>query len=249
MTAAIRKPRATARPKTAPLVAVERQNDAVYAEIRDMIVSGRLAPGARLVEAELAAHFGVSRTPLREVLRRLEQEGNVTRTPTARQTRLVVSPMTREDARELFHVVAALDGLGARDAAGLSSKARATLFRKLRDINTALGTASKARRPDHHTLVALDESFHRTYVHAAAGPRLRLLYDAVKPQAERYERLYVSFLTNELSTSVTEHDRIVRAIRDGNASEAQRAAQANWQNAAERLAGVIARSGERGAWG
>lgn len=220
----------------------------VYARLRDLIVAGQLAPGARLVEQELATHFGVSRTPLRETLRRLEQEGYVARTPNARQARLIVAPMTREDACELFQIVGALEGLAAREAAALADAPRRALAAELRRTNDALAHEAKSRRPDRNTLFDLDETFHKRYVVAAAGTRLRALHDAVKPQAERYERLYVSLLASELATSVQEHERIWRAIRDGRAADAQHAAQANWRNAAERLAGVITRSGERGAW-
>lgn len=220
----------------------------VYGRLRDLIVAGRLAPGARLVEQELASHFGVSRTPLRETLRRLEQEGYVARTPTALQTRLIVAPMTREDARELFQVVGALEGLAAREAAALDDAPRRALSASLHRTNDALAREARSRRPDHNTLFDLDEEFHKGYVVAAAGARLRALHDAVKPQAERYERLYVSLLTDELATSVQEHERIWRAIRDGRGADAQQAAQANWRNAADRLAAVIVRSGERGAW-
>lgn len=233
----------TARPKARPLPPID-----VYARLRDLIVAGRLAPGARLVEQELATHFGVSRTPLRETLRRLEQEGYVARTPTARQMRLIVAPMTREDARELFQIVGALEGLAAREAAALEEVPRHALAAALRRTNAALAREARSRRPDHNTLFELDEQFHKGYVVAAAGTRLRALHDAVKPQAERYERLYVSLLAPELATSAQEHERVWRAIRDGRAADAQQAAQANWRNAAERLAGVITRLGERGAW-
>ena len=83
---------------------------------------------------------------------------------------------------------------------------------------------------------------------AGAGPRLLALHDAVKPQAERYERLYVSLLSRDLVTSATEHAAIARAIRSGKADAAQAAVQNNWRNAAERLGSVIESVGERGSW-
>jgi DNA-binding GntR family transcriptional regulator len=70
----------------------------------------------------------------------------------------------------------------------------------------------------------------------------------VKPQAERYERLYVSFLTGEIVTSVKEHDTIVSAIAAGKPDQAEAAVHTNWHNAASRLAAVIERAGERGRW-
>jgi DNA-binding GntR family transcriptional regulator len=80
------------------------------------------------------------------------------------------------------------------------------------------------------------------------SPRLRALHDAIKPQVERYSRLYVSSLVDELPTSVREHDVIIRANAKGDAAAAQRAVETNWRNAGNRLARVIAHMGERGMW-
>jgi DNA-binding GntR family transcriptional regulator len=85
-------------------------------------------------------------------------------------------------------------------------------------------------------------------VEAGAGPRLLALFEAVKPQAERYERIYVSLLSRDLAPSIAEHHLIIRAIKSGNADTAQHAVQTNWRNAAERLGNVISNVGERGQW-
>jgi DNA-binding GntR family transcriptional regulator len=220
----------------------------VYTQLRDLIVHGRLAAGARLVELELASRLGVSRTPLRAALQRLQQEGFVVDTPTPQQSRLVVAPMTQDDAREVFNIVGTLEGLAAFQSAHLPGTARSKLAAALKRTNAALKLASGQRSPPYDRLVELDEQFHRSFVAAGAGPRLRALHGAVKPQAERYERLYVNLLTSELSTSVEEHDRIRRAIRDGKPKDAMSAVQANWRNAGERLGKVIERAGERGTW-
>jgi DNA-binding FadR family transcriptional regulator len=90
--------------------------------------------------------------------------------------------------------------------------------------------------------------FHRAYVEHVVGPRIVALHRAIKPQTERYVRLYVSALLDELPKSVKEHDRIVRAIDRGDAAGAQHAVETNWHNAADRLARVIAEHGERGIW-
>ena len=89
----------------------------VYARLRDLIVQGLLAPGSRIVETEIAGRLGVSRTPVREALQRLQQEGYVMGAPGAQQSRLTVAPLTRDDVYELLNIVGALEGLGARGAA------------------------------------------------------------------------------------------------------------------------------------
>jgi DNA-binding GntR family transcriptional regulator len=220
----------------------------VYNALRELIVRGQLAPGSRIVETDVALKLRVSRTPVRGALQRLQQEGYIIDAPALLQSRPTVAPMTREDALELFSIVAEIEGLAARCAAALSDVSRTKLVAGLTAINTKLARASSARQPKHDLLYELDEAFHRSYVAAAAGPRLRALHDVVKPQAERYERLYVSLLSRGIAMSVTEHNAIIRAIRSGDADAAQRAVQANWRNAAERLGKVIATVGERGQW-
>ena len=213
-----------------------------------MIVSGRLAPGTRIVEAEIADRLGVSRTPTRSAIHRLQQEGYVTAPDRAKERRLIVAPLTQEDARELFDIVGQLEGLAARGAAALDAKPRATLVQRLRRLNADLAVAARARRPDPMGIFDLDMAFHRTYVEAGSGPRLLALHDATKPQAERYVRLYITSLIDEIATSVGEHDIIVRAIEAGDSPGAQQAVDSNWRNAALRLSKVIGSLGERGSW-
>jgi DNA-binding GntR family transcriptional regulator len=219
-----------------------------YDQLRELIVRGRLAPGSRVVESELAERLGVSRTPTRSALHRLQQEGYVTAPDRARERRLIVAPLTQGDARELFHIVGSLEGLAARCSAELPAAQRAALGRRLRDINRELATAARAARPDPLRLFDLDTAFHFAYVEEGAGSRLLALHAATKPQAERYVRLYINSLVDEIATSVEEHAIIIRRIADGDALGAQQAVDTNWRNAAARLALVIETLGERGSW-
>jgi DNA-binding GntR family transcriptional regulator len=222
--------------------------EVVYHKLRELIVRGQLAPGARIVETDVASRLGVSRTPVRGALQRLNQEGYIIESPRLQQSRPMVAPLTQEDAHELFFIVAEIEGLAARMAAMKSAKERDALVKQLTAINDNFSRAAQARRQDHNKLWELDENFHRCYVEAGAGPRLIALHDAVKPQAERYERLYVSLLSRDLASSVAEHRTIVRAIKSGNPDAAQEAVQTNWRNAAARLGSVIESVGERGSW-
>src|SRR5204862_3341541 len=90
----------------------------VYQRLRDLIVQGLLAPGSRVVETEVASRLGVSRTPVREALQRLQQEGFVVGAPGAQQARLTVAPLTKADVHEVLNIVGELEGLAARWAAG-----------------------------------------------------------------------------------------------------------------------------------
>lgn len=219
-----------------------------YDQLREIIVRGRLAPGTRIIEAEIATRLGVSRTPARSALHRLQQEGYVVALSRAKESRLIVSPLTQDDARELFDIVGQLEGLAARGAAAAGAAQRKLLVRRLRRLNADLAAAARKRRPDPMALFDIDTTFHRAYVEAGAGPRLLALHDATKPQAERYVRLYISALLDEIITSVGEHEVIVRSIESGDPLAAQQAVDSNWRNAALRLSQVIESLGERGSW-
>ena len=207
-----------------------------------------LAPGSRIVETEIAGRLGVSRTPVREALQRLLREGYVMDSLGAQQSRLTVAPLTRQDVHELLTVVGALEGIAAHHAASLATDERETLARALRAANLEFQRAARATPIDHERLYDADERFHRRIVEAGAGPRLLALHDAVKPQAERYIRMYISLLTDDIAASVAEHDTITSAIVDGRSAEAERAVETNWRHAADRLSRVIELAGERGAW-
>ncbi len=220
----------------------------VYEKLRDLIVHGHLAPGSRIVESDVAARLGVSRTPVRGALQRLQQEGYIVDPSGGRLARPTVAPLTSDDARELFNIIAETEGLAARWAAGRSAPERRAVGRAMRAINADLRREAEVRRPDFNRLHDLDMAFHQSYVELGAGPRLLALHTTIKPQAERYERLYMSLLASDLTSSVAEHEAIAAAIERGNADAAQRAVQTNWRNAAERLERVIGRAGERGSW-
>lgn len=220
----------------------------VYEKLRELIVWGRIAPGTRIIEAEVAARLGVSRTPVRAALQRLQQEGYVVAVGNSQQSRLSVAPLTGDDARELFEIVAEVEGLAARRAAEQPEDVRQELVARLDEINGRLERAAKEENPDSRTIFDLDQSFHRTYVEVGGGPRILALHNAVKPQSERYIRLYVSALVEEIGLSVLEHDVTIRAIEAGEPEFTQAAVRRNWRNAAERMGKVIEHLGERGAW-
>ena len=238
--------RAGSKPKRRAVSATERANR-LYDSLRGMIVRGQLAPGTRIVETEVARRFGVSRTPVRAAFQRLEREGYVTASPT-QQARMTVAPLTREDVQELLQIVAELEGLAARSAAGLPDSQREKIAVDLETINADFRRAASARGAQPGKLYELDEKFHRRYVEAGAGPRLKSLHDAVKPQAERYIRMYIALLLDTVPTAGTEHEAIVEAIRTGNSPAAQRAVQNNWRHASDRLERAIEVMGEQGIW-
>lgn len=228
--------------------AEDGQAAGVYARLRELIVRGQLSPGARLVERDIATRLGTSRTPVRSALQRLQQERYVMAPDGGRTARLAVAPLTMEDADELFEVVAGVEASAARRAARLPSPQRVRVSTELVELNAALSRATQQARPDQNEIFDLDTAFHRAYIVAGAGPRILALHDAVKPQAERYIRLYISALVDRIADSIVEHDAIIRGIRHGDPDLTERAVLQNWRNASERFSKVIARIGERGIW-
>jgi GntR family transcriptional regulator of vanillate catabolism len=83
----------------------------VYHELRALIIAGQLPPGARIAERAVVARTGLSRTPVRSALHRLQQEGLVASVGRAGDQRLIVTPLTRGDGREVFLIVGHLEGL------------------------------------------------------------------------------------------------------------------------------------------
>lgn len=218
-----------------------------YEAIRESIVRGKLAAGAPLIERLLASRLQVSRATVRSALQRLEHEGLVVSAAAGKYSRSVVAPLTAGDMDELYELIAVLNGSAARRAACLSLPARRTLADGLDELNDMLARAASAVPRDFAAVYEIDERFHARYVEVG-GRRLTSLYNGIIPQSERYGRMYAAAFIDEISTSVLEHAAAVQAIRAGDAEGAERAAAANWRNAAARFRTVIERLGEQGTW-
>lgn len=224
------------------------QGARTYEQLRDLIVHGKLAPGTWVIEADVADRLGVSRTPVRAALQRLQQEGYISTTSRGRLARASVAPLTRDDACELFGIVGALEGLAASRTATLPVEERKVVVADLGSLNGSLLEEARSARPNPRRIFDLDMAFHRRSFEAGGGPRLLALLGAIKPQAERYIHLYTSALVDEIGTSVEEHGVIVEAIERGDGPAALDAVLNNWINASDRLSRVIDTLGERGSW-
>lgn len=215
----------------------------VFTELQEMIVTLRLAPGTSINESRLAERLGVSRTPIRAALQRLQQAGYVHAEKPGKYARLVVAPLSAEDMRELFRIMGSLEGLAAGAVAALPAKQREPIAAEMSRINLEMSEATRSTPPDLRRAQDLHVQFHRVHVDAAAGPRLRAQVAAIHPLVERYERLYTQVLLSQISTSVQEHDDIVAAIRVGDPEVAERRVALNWRNGADRYDHAISSMG------
>jgi len=225
----------------------DRTDDAAYHELRERIVSGKLAPGSRLIESTLVKRMDANRYAVRSAIEKLEHEGLVTRLPGGR-ARWEVSALTIADFREVSGIMGSLHGWAGRLVAGLDEGARRKVVDDLRAINDDLREVAARKPLDRTRAAALDNSFHRRIVDAVAGPRLSAILESQEPVIERYERSYMVFLVSTLATSADEHEAIIEAIESGKPKVVEREIAANWDNAAERYASVMEDEGERGTW-
>ncbi|MEU1972764.1 GntR family transcriptional regulator [Microbacterium sp. NPDC019599] len=204
-----------------PLPRVERPSslrDYAYAQLRDAIVSGQLAPGERLRDTELEAWLGVSRTPIREAIARLEAAGLV---HTRRAKETIVAPLDARDAFAAQRIAAGLHELAVRDAVQLLTDA------DLDDMRAANARfAAALRSGDVDAAIAADDDFHAVAVRACANPLLPGLLEQVSPLLRRLERARFAGLAGR--GSVADHDRIVALCAAGEVDGAARATRDNW---------------------
>ncbi|MGC5050953.1 GntR family transcriptional regulator [Micromonospora sp. DT48] len=193
--------------------------DDAFRAIRDAIVNGTLAPGERLNDAELAQWLGVSRTPVREALTRLEEAGLV-RTKPGRYT--MVSPLDLRALRGAQSVTTALHELAVREALPNLSTAE---LDAMRAANTRFAQALRA--DDVDAAIAADDEFHGVLVAASANAALRSVLDQFTPALRRLERLRFASLSGR--GSVAQHERIIELCEAGDVDGAVAATRVNWQ--------------------
>lgn len=219
-----------------------------FKEIRELIVHGRLSPGTWILEADLAERLNLSRTPVRGAIHWLQREGYVLEHRNVSKSRMIVAPLTKEDANELYLIIAHVEGIAGRGVAQLEQPKRDVLVKGLQTLNDRLSAIAGGNGEPPSHIFEIDRNFHRLIVQHGAGTRLTTLHQAIEPQTERYWRLYASSIIHDLHTSVREHQAIIEAIRSGSADEVEKGLQANWINGAQRLGHVIDIFGERGSW-
>src|SRR3954470_5227058 len=181
--------------------ALERDllRDRAYVVIRDAIVDGTLAPGERLRDQELTQWLGLSRTPVRGALARLEADALVETAP-QRFTRVAL--LDRREAADAFPVVAALHALAAELAAPRITHAD---LERMREANARFTEALQAADVD--AALQADDDFHGVFVHAAANQEIARALDRLMPRIRRLERLRFGSLSGR--ASVKQHEQII----------------------------------------
>ena len=171
----------------------------VYVLLQQAIVTGELQPGQRVRDREIASQFGVSRTPVREALQRLEDEGLVETLPGA-LTRIV--PLDTQAAREAFPVVAILHALATRLA---STHLSAQDITALQQANARFTAAIEAN--DVLAAIQADDTFHALFVSTARNSEIQHALERLMPKVRRLEIAQFSSLAGR--SSILQHQAII----------------------------------------
>ena len=197
---------------------VMSQGEAAYHRLYEAIRSGDFRPGDRLREIEVAKRLDLSRTPVREALRKLESDGIVEHRP---RLGAVIRTLTPSEVVELYEMRLVLERTAAQMAAKHANDAEIDLLNDLNDQIAALGD-------DTQQAAALNQDFHhRIYL---AG-RNRFLLASARGLNNALMLLGPTTLDDEarIKTVSAQHDRIIEAIRAGDQTAAGDAAEAHLQ--------------------
>lgn len=199
--------------------------DEVYQALKKSIITLELQPRQRLNDKELAEQFGISRTPVREALKRLEDEGLVASLP---GSSTFVAPLQFEEAKHAFTVVAVLHALAARLACPVLHRED---ILALESINHELQLAIE--QGDVIQAIEADTRFHKIFLDAAGNPEIVLALARCEPKIHRLE---VSQFNNVKGIgSVEQHKRIISALKNKEVEETVRLVEENWLSLGELL--------------
>lgn len=204
-----------------------------YGRLVDLLVAGQLEPGEVLRDQQIAAWLGTSRTPVREALSRLADDGLIEMAPN-RFTR--VAPLSAAGAADAHRLLAVLEGdlVAELATAHLPADGLANdLSRLADDFTWALW------RTDADEAMAADRAFHRALRDASTRPHLRAVVRRLEPVARRAQRATWRPIAG--SWPADRHLDLVRALRDGDAEGARQAVGAEWQTLAGAVSAAIGR--------
>ena len=197
-----------------------------YLKIRNWILEGTLAPGARLRDKELAIELGVSRTPIREALLHLEDEGLVQTKP---NSSTLVSPIDFHNALHLYSIVWTLEKLALSQAFEFITGSH---IQNMVQTNEKFLKQMQAR----HRLktVDADYNFHSIYVELSENKELKKMISEIKTKLKRLDLYYFDKIKNAI-LSYEEHKQIINALKKKDLDAALNAVENNWKNSFSRF--------------
>ena len=211
----------------------------VQRELERRILGGELAPGSKLNEADIAGELGVSRGPVREAFRAIEQTGLVR---TEKNRGVFVRQVSLEEANEIYEVRAALEGLIGRLAA---KRIRPEQVEKIRAVVKKMHAVGRAR--DAQAYYPLNVQFHELLCEAAGNRALLANYRRVVNELDLYRRETLLRSAENVPISTKDHEAILDAVAEGDERLAERLLFEHVINSRERLHLALQRPPARGA--
>lgn len=203
----------------------------VYEQLKMQILTGKITPGTRMMEVELADEMGVSRTPIREAIRKLEKEGLVTIEP---RRGAYASDISVKDMVDTLEVREDLEGLAAALAAErMTDEQMEELIQITRKYSEAISNS------DTEKIISYDEQFHKHIVACSGNKTLIQLSETVQELALRFRYLFYDDFSRYENMPV-EHRQILDAIKGGDADTARQTAD----NHVKRLKEFVIQEGE-----
>lgn len=207
--------------------------DVVFNTLREAILHGDLKPGERLMEKQLAEKMGVSRTPVREAIRKLELEGLVVMIP---RKGAQVSEITIKEVEDVLEVRAALEGLASRLAAKrMSDEDLYKLKQSLREFKEGI------EHQDLEILIQKDVEFHDMIFKACGNEKLVSMVNNLREQIHRFRVAYLKSFRG-MSDVFEEHLKLVEAIEQRDTVQAEQLAKRHIDRQEEAILNTIRES-------
>lgn len=205
--------------------------ETVYEQLRADVISCKLAPGTEIREAELAARFDMSKSPVRDALMRLEREGLVITLP---RQGYRVAPVSLTDVLDVFHLRAALE------RACMERIVRHASDEQLKELDAFRHFDASAWDGG---FIAFNRAFHRRIAHLGGNARMRDHLIDLIDQMERAVQVSVASINKgDPQVLVNEHVEIIDALQARSAKKAQRLAEQHIVAAGKRVANAISKS-------
>lgn len=186
--------------------------DVVFNTLREAILKGELIPGERLMEKTLSERMGVSRTPIREAIRKLELEGLVMMVP---RKGAEVAKITEKDIRDLLEVRATLEALAVRLACENMDEEAKKRLNFLKDE-----FARAAKKKDVDLIIRKDVEFHDAIFAATDNDKLIQIVSNLREQIYRFRVKYIQEMP-DYQVLINEHEEIVTSIINGDIKTAE----------------------------
>jgi DNA-binding GntR family transcriptional regulator len=204
--------------------------EVIFNSLREAIILGELKPGQRLMEVQLAEKMGVSRTPVREAIRKLELEGLVDMIP---RKGAHVAELSIKDIMDVLEVRASLDGLAASLA---SERITDDEMKELKHINDQFG--AYIEKENLGGSIKKDVEFHDIIYRASRNDKLISILNNLREQVQRFRVIYIKDYSSP-SNLIKEHSDILETLSNRDSEAARNSAKAHILNQEASILGSL----------